>query len=120
MRLIETLPKLDPTFTADHYHAALAEEAERFIRQEYSYITALPPGSGKTQFVILLCAYILLLYPKRHIILIANTARLANMMLRNVTRILLSPGAQAIRPLQFSKLTESEAIIEGNDGRPSL
>ena len=120
MRFIETAPKLDPTFCVDWYTNLLAEEAERFILGEQSNIAALPPGAGKTQFLILLCAYILLLRPKAHIILLCNTARLAHMMNRNVLRVLLSPEAQKINPLRFSKQTESEFVIEGNDGRPSL
>ena len=120
MTFLETASKLDPAFRPDWYHRLLADEAEAFIRGEESVIAALPPGAGKTQFLILLCAYILLNNPKAHIILLCNTARLAHMMSRAVLRTLLSPGAQAINPLRFSKQTESEFVIEGNDGRASL
>jgi predicted phage terminase large subunit-like protein len=122
LKFIEAVVKLDATFKADWYHVRLAEEADKFVRKERSYIASLPPGSGKSALVVLLAAFILLMNPRAHIIFVCNSQRLASVMLRSVIRILLSPAAQAINPLTFSKQTESEVVIDcvGQDGRPSL
>jgi hypothetical protein len=119
LTLIELMEKLG--YSVDWYHRFLAEGYFMpFIWQEKNAIVITPPGIGKTQMVILTIVLIFILDPKKHVIVMSNTERLANMIARNVLQLLQSEAVQAIRPFEFGKLTESEFQIAGNDGRPSL
>lgn len=119
LTLIELMDKLG--FAVDWYHRFLAERYFMpFVWREKNVIVITPPGIGKTQMVILTIVLIFLIDPKKHVIVLSNTERLAMMIARNVLTLLQSEPVQAIRPFEFGKCTESEFQIAGNDGRPSL
>ncbi len=91
-----------------------------FIRKEKDVIVVLPPGTGKTQLVIATIVAIFLKDPGAHVIVLSNSETIAHMICRNVMWLLQSDAIRAIRVIEFSKCTESQLTIEGNDGRVSL
>ena len=108
-------------FALDWFHLKLITDYfTPFIEKRKSIVVVTPPGIGKTACVILTIVAIFLRDPLAHVIVLSNAESLANMIARNVLRILRSDVARSIRPIEFSKCTESEFTIEGNDGRPSL
>lgn len=106
---------------ADWYHILLIRfYFGPFIRKERDVIVVLPPGSGKTQLVIVTVVAIFLKDPGAHVIVLSNSEAIAHMICRNVMWLLQSDAIRAIRTIEFSKCTESQLTIEGNDGRVSL
>lgn len=105
----------------DWFHNKLMQDyLGPFVRKERDCIVVTPPGMGKTALVIATIVTIFVRDPKAHVIVLSNGESLAHMIVRNVLRILQSEVIQTLRPLTFSKATESQFTIAGNDGRPSL
>jgi len=106
--------------SADWYHRKLIQEyLEPFIDRKQNAIITMPPGMGKTALVIATIVMIYIRDPKAHVIVLSNADGLAAMIVRNVLRWLNGDSVREVRPFEFSKQTETEFTIEGNDGRPS-
>jgi predicted phage terminase large subunit-like protein len=122
MNLIEFAKKIRPGYVPDWFHELIAHWLEQTLEPEGpNLLISAPPGHGKTEEVsILFPAYVLSLYPEKHIISLANSDGLASMASSSVLRLAQSPAFQEIRPLTLDKATEKEWTINGNDGRPSL
>ncbi|HEX4424179.1 MAG TPA: hypothetical protein VH079_02185 [Terriglobales bacterium] len=105
-----------------HHRKALEEYFEPFARREGNSIVVMPPGQGKTQMGIVTCVFIFLLDPAAHVIVRSATDRQAHVIVRNVLRLLQSDVVQKLYPFRFSKMTESEFVIDapGCDGRTSM
>src|SRR2546426_9619859 len=124
MKLLELARRLNPQYVPDWYHEMVADHLDRLSAGDASVpnlLISTPPGSGKTELVsILFPANVFALNPAAHVIALANSDNLARMASGNVLRLVQHPEFQAVRPVSLDKASESQWIISGNDGRPSM
>jgi len=118
MRFLDFCSTVHPEFVFDWPHRVIATELEGVASGEYDSAIAVPPGTGKTQMVMIdFAAWLLHENPRTHIIELANSDSLARLSSGNVLRTLQHPD---LPKLEFTKETESQFTIAGGDGRPSL
>jgi hypothetical protein len=118
VKFLDFCSTVHPEFVFDFPHRTMAYELEGVARGEYDAAIAVPPGTGKTQMVMIdFAAWLLHENQRRHIIELANSDSLARLSSGNVLRTLQHPD---LPRLEFTKATESQFTIAGGDGRPSL
>jgi predicted phage terminase large subunit-like protein len=124
MKLLELAQRLKPQYVADWYHEMIADHLDRLGAADSSMpnlLVSTPPGAGKTELVsILFPATVFALNPAVHVIALANSDNLARLASGNVLRLVQHPEFQAVRPVSLDKASESQWMISGNDGRPSM
>jgi len=85
-------------------------------------LISLPPGSGKTELVmIIFSAWIVAHDPlKAHVIALSNADMLAKLACTNAMRVLQRPEIADMFPMTFDKETETEFTVSNSDGRPAM
>jgi len=118
MRLLEFAKLARPQFEFDFFHEMLFH----LLEGDDNLLVSLPPGSGKTELVMIIAAaWIVAEAPTRsHIIALSNAEDLARLACSNAKRVLSLPEIEERFPMSFSKETETSFTVEGGDGRPAM
>ena len=125
MRLLDFAQLARPQFKFDWFHELIFALLERCAEKDpevENLLISLPPGSGKTELVmILFSAWLIAHNPLReHVIALSNADNLARMACANASRCLRQPDIAERFPLEFDKETESQFTVAGSDGRPAM
>jgi len=125
MELLKFAQTARPSFKFDWFHELLLSLLERCASGDpevENLLISLPPGSGKTELVmIVFAAWLIAHNPLReHVIALSNADNLARMACANTLRLLRHPDIEERFPLTFDKETESQFTVHDSDGRPAM